>query len=216
MSTEAKCPVSGQQSATGACPVSGQQSASGACPVSGQQPAAGGACPVSGQQSATGGCPVSGQPSASGSCPVAHAQPGAPAQASDPSKPTASSLPPEAIELATRLFNMARKGDMTLITYVENGIPPNLTNHDGNTLLMLAAYAGHAELVRELLKKGADVDRPNDRGQTPLAGAVFKLHDDVVKALLEGGADPNKGTPSAIDTARMFMRDEVLKLFEVS
>lgn len=203
MSTEAKCPVSGQQSATAAFPVSGQKTATGACPVSGQQ-------------SATGACPVSGQQSASGGCPVAHAQSDAPAQASDPSKPDASSLPPEAIELATRLFNMARQGDMTLITYVENGIPPNLTNHDGNTLLMLSAYAGHAELVRELLKKGADVDRPNDRGQTPLAGAVFKLHDDVVKALLEGGADPNKGTPSAIDTARMFKRDEVLKLFEVS
>lgn len=191
MSTESKCPVSGQ-SAPGGCPVSGQ--------------------------AATGGCPVSGQASAGGACPVAHSSGSSetPAQPTDASKPDASTLPPEAIELATRLFNMARSGDATLITYVENGIPPNLTNHDGNTLLMLAAYAGHAELVRELLKKGAEVDRPNDRGQTPLAGAVFKLHDDVVKALLEGGADPNKGTPSAIDTARMFKRDEVLKLFEVS
>lgn len=202
MSTESKCPVSGQ-SAAGGCPASGQQSASGGCPVSGQQ-------------SAAGGCPVSGQASSGGACPVAHTQSDAPAQASDPSKPTASSLPPEAIELATRLFNMARQGDMTLVQYVESGIPPNLTNHEGNTLLMLAAYSGHADLVRELLKKGADVDAPNDRGQTPLAGAVFKLHDDVVKALLEGGANPNKGTPSAIDTARMFKRDEVLKLFEVS
>lgn len=184
------------------------------CPVSGQTGA--GSCPVSGQaQAAAGGCPVSGQAASGGSCPVAH-NAEKPAEPTDPSKPNASSLPPEAIELATRLFNMAREGDMTLITYVENGVPPNLTNHQGNTLLMLAAYAGHAELVRGLLEKGADVDAPNDRGQTPLAGAVFKLHDDVVKALLEGGADPTKGTPNAIDTARMFKRDEILKLFEVS
>lgn len=158
-----------------------------------------------------------------GSCPVAHAQPSdaQPAQSTQPadadaSKPTVSSLPPEAIELATRLFNMARTGDETLLAYVEQGIPPNLTNHDGNTLLMLAAYSGHARLVRGLLARGADADATNDRGQTPLAGAVFKLHDEVVSALLEGGADPSKGTPNAIDTAKMFKRDEVLKLFEVS
>jgi hypothetical protein len=37
----------------------------------------------------------------------------------------------------------------------------------------------------------------------------------VVRALLAAGADPAAGTPSAIDTARMFGKNELLELFEV-
>lgn len=46
--------------------------------------------------------------------------------------------------------------------------------------LMLAAYHGHAPLVKLLIEHGADPNSLNDRGQSPLAGAVFKLEDDVV------------------------------------
>lgn len=53
-------------------------------------------------------------------------------------------------------------------------MPANLTNDRGDSLLMLAAYHGHAEAVTALVGRGADPDRANDRGQTPLAGAVFK------------------------------------------
>jgi ankyrin repeat protein len=67
--------------------------------------------------------------------------------------------------------------------------------------------------VRALLERGADCDRANDRGQTPLAGAVFKDEREVVAALVEAGADPAAGTPSAIDAARLFGRDELLALF---
>lgn len=78
---------------------------------------------------------------------------------------------------------------------------------------MLAAYHGHAAAVSTLLARGADADRANDRGQTPLAGAVFKGEDAVVRALLDGGANPEAGTPSAVDTARMFGKTELLDLF---
>ena len=85
-------------------------------------------------------------------------------------------------------------------------------NGIGNTLLMLAAYNGHASLVKELLAKGADANGVNDQGQSPLAGAVFKGHDEVVRVLVEGGADPRHGKPTAIQTARMFKKDELLKV----
>jgi ankyrin repeat protein len=79
--------------------------------------------------------------------------------------------------------------------------------------VMLAAYHGHADAVRALVDRGAAAGGVNDRGQTPLAGAVFKGSTDVIKALLESGADPAEGTPSALDTARMFGRTELLELF---
>ena len=72
---------------------------------------------------------------------------------------------------------------------------------------MLAAYNGHATLVRRLASKGADADRCNDRGQSPLAGAIFKNEEDVIRALVEVGADPRKGSPCAIDSARVFKNE---------
>ncbi|GLZ51214.1 ankyrin repeat domain-containing protein [Actinomycetospora sp. NBRC 106378] len=114
-------------------------------------------------------------------------------------------------ELAGRLFEMARRGDADpLAAYVDAGVPVNLTNDAGDTLLMLAAYHGHAPAVRVLIARGADVDRVNDRGQAPLAGAVFRGEDEVVRALVDAGADPLGGHPTAVDTARMFGRDDLL------
>jgi ankyrin repeat protein len=116
-------------------------------------------------------------------------------------------------EFAARLFELARRGRTAELSgYVDEGIPVNLTNDKGDSLLMLAAYHGHTELVTALLRRGADPDQANDRGQTPLAGAVFKAQDEVVHALLAAGADPSAGTPSARDTARMFCRDDLLAL----
>ncbi|MFI9615446.1 ankyrin repeat domain-containing protein [Streptomyces sp. NPDC052023] len=121
---------------------------------------------------------------------------------------------PEVVELATKIFDLARQGQTeALVAYVDAGVPVNLTNDRGDSLVMLAAYHGHAGTVRELLARGAEADRVNDRGQTPLAGAVFKGEQEVIKALLDGGADPAAGTPSAVDTARMFGKAELLELF---
>ena len=77
---------------------------------------------------------------------------------------------------------------------------------------MLAAYNGHASTVRLLHQKGADLNRCNDNGQSPLAGAIFKNETETVKTLVELGADPRKGTPSAIETARIFKQNQWLEL----
>ncbi|MET8825482.1 ankyrin repeat domain-containing protein [Streptomyces sp. NPDC004610] len=121
---------------------------------------------------------------------------------------------PEVVELATKIFDLARQGGTdALVAYVDAGVPVNLTNDRGDSLVMLAAYHGHAGTVRALLDRGGEADRVNDRGQTPLAGAVFKGEQDVIRVLLEAGANPSAGTPSAVDTARMFGRAELLELF---
>ncbi|WP_309241212.1 ankyrin repeat domain-containing protein [Nocardia sp. BSTN01] len=122
---------------------------------------------------------------------------------------------PDLVELATKVFELARTGEAAaLAAYVDAGVPVNLTNDNGDTLLMLAAYHGHRAAVTALLERGADPDRANDRGQTPAAGAVFKGEDDILKALLAAGADPDAGTPSARESATVFGRTELLELFD--
>ena len=121
----------------------------------------------------------------------------------------------EVLQFAAKIFNLTRQGSTdTLAAYVDAGVPANLCNDKGDTLVMLAAYHGHAQTVTALLERGADPDRPNDRGQTPLAGAVFKGEQAVIEALLDGGADPTAGIPSAVDTARMFGLNDLVTLFQ--
>lgn len=120
-----------------------------------------------------------------------------------------------AIALAHRLLDAAREGDgATLRKYLDAGVPATLTNAAGDSLVMLAAYNGHASVVADLLVRGADAGAANDRGQTPLAGAVFKGYADVVRTLLDSGADPDAGTPSARAAAEMFGRSDMLELFK--
>lgn len=139
---------------------------------------------------------------------------GASASGPAPESPDEPAHDPEVLQLAALVFDLARDGGTDrLAAYVDAGVPANLADDRGDTLLMLAAYHGHAGTVRALLERGADCDRANDRGQTPLAGAVFKGEQEVVAALVEAGADPAAGAPSAIDTARLFGRQELLALF---
>ncbi|MEU2350618.1 ankyrin repeat domain-containing protein [Modestobacter sp. NPDC049651] len=122
---------------------------------------------------------------------------------------------PGVLELAARLFDLARGGHTEELTaYLEAGAPPNLTNDKGDTLLVLAAYHGHPDTVAALLAHGADTARANDRGQTPLAAAVFKQSAETVRRLLAAGADPDGGQPSARETARFFDLPEMLALLE--
>jgi ankyrin repeat protein len=118
---------------------------------------------------------------------------------------------PQLVEIAHLCFDLAREGHTRRLTaYVDNGVPPDLTDAAGNTLLMLAAYHGNAETVAALLERGAGVDALNDRGQSPLAGAIFKGEDEVVRTLVAAGADPDAGSPSARATAEMFGRTDLV------
>lgn len=126
------------------------------------------------------------------------------------------------------MFDLARNGDALLLDYLSAGLPANLTNNRGDSLLMLASYHGHADLVRRMLvefqsppsqgrgwRGRPDPNQLNGRGQSIVAGAVFKGFDEVVRVLVEYGADPLAGQPSAEECAKMFGRWEGYKeLFE--
>ena len=132
------------------------------------------------------------------------APPQPPSENSASASQLVNELPPEAIAFATRMFDAARTGNIEIFEQaLPRGLPANLTNDKGDSLVMLAAYHGHATLVGLLVKHGANVNRLNDRGQSPLAGAVFKNEEECVKKLLEGGADPEIGTPSALDATKV-------------
>lgn len=120
----------------------------------------------------------------------------------------------QALAIVQHMLDLARAGDPELLEYVDAGAPVTMRDMSGNSLLMLAAYHGHAQLVTGLARRGADVDQINDRSQSPLAGAVFKKSPDVVAALLEAGADPDHGTPSARETAAYFQVPELAALIE--
>lgn len=115
-------------------------------------------------------------------------------------------------ELQLMALGFARAGDTAqLEAMVAAGLPVNLADHKGNTLLMLATYNGNADTARMLIARGAEVDRRNDRGQTPLGGVSFKGDLALVRLLVEAGAEvdaDNGGGMTPLMYATLFGRHE--------
>lgn len=126
-----------------------------------------------------------------------------------------SGLTDEELAFLAGAFDLAREGRTEeLGELVEAGLPVNLTNSAGDTLLVLAAYHDHPRTVRALLDRGADHGRVNDRGQTALGAAVFRQSEETVRALLHAGADPDAGARSAREVAQFFGLDSMLGLLD--
>ena len=124
-----------------------------------------------------------------------------------------TALTDEELAFLHEMFDLARTGDTArLADAIDVGIPVNLTNGSGDTLLILAAYHDHPDTVRALLARNADTARVNDRGQTALGAAVFRRDEQTVRDLLAAGADPALGTRSARDIAEFFELKEMQAL----
>lgn len=114
-----------------------------------------------------------------------------------------------------RAFDLARGGATDeLSELVDSGLPVNLTNDSGDSLLILAAYYSHPDTVSALLARGADHARVNDKGQTALGAAVFRQSEQGVRALLAAGADPHAGGRTAVEIAVFFDLPEMLALLQ--
>lgn len=57
--------------------------------------------------------------------------------------------------------------------------------------MMRAALAGEIEIVKTLLREGADVNARNHEGRTALMFAIINFHTATVSELLRFGADVN-------------------------
>lgn len=75
---------------------------------------------------------------------------------------------------------------------------------DGATALIVAAVAGHADVVRLLLEQGAEVDRVGLQGATALHIAAAMGHTDVMEVLIQAGADLNARHKFAASTPLHF------------
>ncbi|MFD0862375.1 ankyrin repeat domain-containing protein [Sungkyunkwania multivorans] len=85
------------------------------------------------------------------------------------------------------------------------------------TPLMAATYKGDVEIVRMLLKKGADPNISDPNGTTALIYATMFQNKEIVKMLIEADADiyhiDNKGK-SAYDYAKMHDDKELITIFK--
>ncbi|KAK3277203.1 hypothetical protein CYMTET_14777 [Cymbomonas tetramitiformis] len=64
----------------------------------------------------------------------------------------------------------------------------------GRRPLHVAAEKGMIQMVKQLIRKGAEKDAEDKEGCTALTWAVRGRHEDVANALMEAGADVNVGT----------------------
>ncbi|HYN30891.1 MAG TPA: ankyrin repeat domain-containing protein [Dermatophilaceae bacterium] len=127
----------------------------------------------------------------------------------------APELTSEELDFLRGMFDLAREGRTDeLAEHLDSGLPVNLTNSAGDTLLVLAAYHRRPGTVSMLLARGADHSRVNDRGQTALGAAVFRQDPAGVRALLAAGADPGAGGRSARQVAAFFGLPEMARLLD--
>lgn len=137
-----------------------------------------------------------------------------------PTQPTNTDEEKRYAELQVMALDAARNGETsTLEPMLRSGMPVNLADHKGNSLIMLASYHNHPETVECLAYYEADVDQRNDRGQTPLAGVAFKGHMDCARILVHYGADPEAAQghgQTPISFAAMFGRKQMLAFLQRS
>ena len=68
---------------------------------------------------------------------------------------------------------------------------PHIDKKRQNYRLLEAAENGDLELVKALLKDGADINAKDGSGWTPIMRAIAANHDRMVALLIEKGADVN-------------------------
>lgn len=87
------------------------------------------------------------------------------------------------------MFGDARDVELAL----RLGADPNLADRDGSTPLYRASVSGRTDVVRMLLRAGANANVESGAGDEglPLCAAACWGHTDTVRELLAAGADPD-------------------------
>jgi ankyrin repeat protein len=79
--------------------------------------------------------------------------------------------------------------DTVMLSLLERGLPVNLKDGNGRTLLSYAASWGYESVVKTLLQKGAYIEQRDEHGHTPLSSAaIWSRSEATVKLLCDSGA----------------------------
>ncbi len=93
---------------------------------------------------------------------------------------------------SVELINAIKTNNVELAKSLLNKNNKNARDAASNTLLIIAANKGYAEIVELLLSVGANIDAMNSVGQTALNKAVYSKKNSIAKLLINHGADVNK------------------------
>ena len=88
----------------------------------------------------------------------------------------------------------------TIVSLLDEEIPINTRNNEGESLLHGAAQDGHVTTMRLLIRRGCKVDLVDARGLTPLHSAAAQGQTKAVRELIRNGASKSEvasifGTP---------------------
>lgn len=110
------------------------------------------------------------------------------------------------------MFQAARLNDQVQVqNLLTRGLDPDLSDPDGNTLLMEAAKEGASDVFRLLVEAGAKLTNRNQYGDDALMLAALKGRLELVEALLNRGVVPNRPGWNALIYAAMNGHDEVVR-----
>ncbi|OQV16265.1 putative Ankyrin repeat domain-containing protein 49 [Hypsibius exemplaris] len=144
----------------------------------------------------------------------------APADEEDDSEEEPEIDPRTIADPQERFLYAAEKNHLDLVRAMLDA-NPNLIHTrdspDNYSALHRAAYNNHVEVLRELIRRGGDVNARTLEGRTPLHSACFWNCLDAARVLLENGADINAQsmnglTPLHLAASRKDARDLVALL----
>jgi ankyrin repeat protein len=93
---------------------------------------------------------------------------------------------------AARVFSKVRHNRFEEVQQLlEEGLPVDATDDNGNAMLHIACQNGHRRLAKVLLRGGANMNAQNNKGQTPLHFAFAFGYQELGQYLIaKAGADP--------------------------
>src|SRR5690606_12733093 len=122
---------------------------------------------------------------------------------------------PVSLEVIEGTFDLARQGRTgPLGEMIDAGVPIDVRNPRGDTVLIVATYAEQEHTVADLVRRGADLDAVNASGQTAVSCAVFRKNETLLRMLLDAGADPDAGGLSAAAIADQFALTEMRTILD--